>query len=116
MAAKNKKQKIKIDLIAEVAHKHGYSQHNVKEIVNAFVHQVALALIEGSDVVVQELGRLTVEDKPARTVKNTFGGAPDSYVVPPYKTVRFVISPALKKKVKGRVPQKKHICTGNMKT
>lgn len=55
MAVKNKKQKVKIDLIAEVAQRHGYSQYSVKKIVNAFVHQVALALIEGSDVVVQEL-------------------------------------------------------------
>ena len=84
-------KKIKWELIQQVARIEGKSEREVKIIVRSFVNQIREALINGDDVILNNLGTFVLEDMPVRTIVNHLPGFDkEKYHIAPHESSRDV--------------------------
>ena len=82
------------ELIAKIAALSGASRAHVKNLLTATVDVIAAELLEGGEVPLPGLGRLTVEGRAARNGRNPQTG--ESLAIPAKRVAKFHTTPALK--------------------
>jgi DNA-binding protein HU-beta len=84
----------KADLIKAVAEASGVNQKNVDAILTAFTLVTMKSLSQGEEVTIQDIGKLSVKERAARTGRNPATG--ETIQIAAGRTVTFKAAKALK--------------------
>lgn len=84
----------KTDLIISASASLNADIKATRDAVNSFLRLLAHALVDGEDVLIQDLGTFRVKDTPARTGRNPATG--EAITIPAGRRVSFKVSKALK--------------------
>lgn len=84
----------KADLIKAVAEASGVNQKNVDAVLTAFTLVTMKSLSQGNEVTIQDIGKLSVKERAARTGRNPATG--ETIQIAAGRTVTFKAAKALK--------------------
>lgn len=84
----------KADLIKAVAEASGVNQKNVDAVLTAFTLVTMKSLSQGNEVTIQDIGKLSVKERAARTGRNPATG--ETIQIVAGRTVTFKAAKALK--------------------
>jgi DNA-binding protein HU-beta len=84
----------KADLIKAVAEASGVNQKNVDAVLTAFTLVTMKSLSQGEEVTIQDIGKLSVKERAARTGRNPATG--ETIQIAAGKAVTFKAAKALK--------------------
>ncbi len=84
----------KADLIKAVAEASGVNQKNVDAVLTAFTLVTMKSLSQGNEVMIQDIGKLSVKERAARTGRNPATG--ETIQIAAGRTVTFKAAKALK--------------------
>jgi len=80
----------KVELIAAVAEKAGFTKKDSKEFLNAFIDVVKDEVVAGGEVALSGFGTFTIVEKAARNGVNPKTG--EALVIPAKKAPKFKVS------------------------
>ncbi len=84
----------KADLIKAVAEASGVNQKNVDAVLTAFTLVTMKSLSQGNEVTIQDIGKLSVKERAARTGRNPATG--ETIQIAAGRTVTFKAAKAIK--------------------
>lgn len=86
------------EIIKEVATNLGYSQKDVKSVIENFVDVITTSLVSGEDVKIKDIGTFKIKETAQRNGRNPKTG--ESIVIEKSKKVAFSVTSSLKQAVK----------------